>query len=721
MLEVVPGVRGRGSVPPALARVASVLGPAVAILALQVVFFPGPARVYVSGLIFGLLASLVAVGLALVNRANRVINFAQADLGVVPTVVALGIVVFSGWSWWFGLAAGLASALLLGVVVEVVFIRRFFRAPRLILTVATIGIAQLLAVGALLIPRMWGRDLVTERIPPPFTARFQVGEVIYDAGAVLVLVVVPLVLAALALFLRFTSVGTAVRAAAERADRASMLGIPVHALNTLVWVIAAVLSFIAVFLQANVVPMPLVQGANLKVLFLPIAALVLGRADHLPSVVVSAVALGVLDQGVVASTGTQGLTYPVLAAVVLVALLVRRGAKGRAVAEAVSTWRAADEVRPTPRALLRVPEVAAMRWGGLALLVVVALALPRWLGAGDMARASTVVVFALIVLSVVVLTGWAGQISLGQMSFVGVGAAVGAYSTVVWELDLAIGLVVSGAAGAAVATLVGLPALRLRGIYLAVTTLAFALATSNFLLVRRHQSWIPNQRIPRNEVLGTFDISSEDGIYRLCLAVVALGFLAVAGLRSSRTGRAMLAVRDNERTAASYGISPARVTLTAFAVSGFLAAVAGCLLVHLAGSFDEKTFDVDQSVLVFTAGVVGGLGSLAGAGLGALYLIGGNWLMPTEQSVGQTIALILDLLPSALGVLVVLLVFPSGLGGLVHSWRERWLVSVARRSGISVPSLTGDLPDGNAVMGHALEEELRIDHLMGVGGEEVRA
>lgn len=707
--------RPRVELPALLRRAAPVVGPAAAVLALQVVAFPGPARVYVSGLVFGLLASLVAVGLALVYRANRIISFAQADLGTVPTVLAIGIVSFSGWSWWWGLGAGLLASLLLGVVVEVVLVRRFFAAPRLILTVATIGIAQLLAVAALLTPRMWGEDLVTQRLEPPFDASFQVGEVFYGSGSILALVVAPIALVAVGVFLRATAVGTAIRASAERADRASMLGIPVRALHTLVWAVAALLSFTGVFLLTNVVPLPLVEGASLSVLFIPIAALVLGRADHLPAIVAAAVALGILQEGVVASTGGQGLTYPVLAGVVLVAMLVRRGVDargGRVQAGAVSTWSATDEVRPVPRELRRVPEVAAARWGGLAVLAIVAVALPGWLGAGDLARASTVLVFCLIVLSLVVLTGWAGQVSLGQMSFVGVGAAVGALATVEWELDLAVGLVVAGIAGALVATLVGLPALRLRGIYLAVTTLAFSLATSNYLLVRRHQSWIPVTPVERRPVLGTFDVATERGMYLLCLVVLVLALLAVHGLRRSRTGRAMVAVRDNERGAAAFGISPARLTLGAFATSGFLAAVAGCLLVHLVGSFDEATYGTEDSVLVFTAAVVGGLGSLVGAVLGAVYLRGADWVLPSQAEAGETLGLLFDLLPTALGVLVVLLVFPGGLGGLVYRWRDVWLRSVGRREGIILPGLAGEPPPDDDVLGGALAAERDVEALL---------
>lgn len=685
---------------PWVRRAAPVVGPVLAILALQFVFFRGGealGRIYMTGIVFGLLNALVAIGLALVFRANRILSFAQADLGTAPTVLAIGIVSFSGWSWYLALVAGLSAAVVLGAVVEFVIIRRFFRSPRLILTVATIGVAQFLAIGSLLLPQLWDRDLTSQKINPPFELSFTVGRINYGAGEALALVVAPLVIAAVAVFLRYTSVGIAIRASAERADRAGLLGIPVQRLQTLVWALAALLSFAGIFLRANILPLPLVSAASLSALLAPLAALMIGRMTHLPAVVGAAVALGVLEQGVVATSGGQSLTYPVLAGVILVALVVRRVGSARSEVDQVSSWQAAEEVRPVPAELRRVPEVVAVRWAGLALGLAVLWSLPQWLSVGDTTRASFVAVFALVTLSIVLLTGWAGQVSLGQMSFVGVGAAVGALATATWGWDLAAALVVAGIAGAGAAIVVGLPALRLRGMYLAVTTLAFSLATSSYLLSRKHFKWIPG-RVEREPLLGAFDLSSEDAMYKLCMGTLVVSLVAVAGLRRSRVGRVLLAVRENERAAQAYSVNVTRVKLLAFALSGFFAAVAGCLMVHLSGAFDEFAYGPEDSVLVFTAAVVGGLGSMAGAILGSFYLRGTDWFLPSASGAGQTAGMVWDLLPTSVGVLLVLLMFPGGLGGLAYRLRDLWLRSVARRNAIVVPSLLADVQTDEDVL-----------------------
>ena len=709
-----PGVRDVLDVP-WLRRALQVLGPALAVIAVQLLFFRGGdsiTRVYLDGITFGMLNALVAIGLALVYRSNRILSFAQADLGTVPTVLAIGIAVFSGWSWYLALGAGLLGAVVLGAVVEFVIIRRFFSSPRLILTVATIGVAQLLAVCALLVPQLWDEQLVSSSLEPPVDWSFTVNGIIYGPGKILALIVAPLVMAAVAVFLRSTSVGIAVRASAERADRAGLLGIPVRRLHTLVWAIAALLSFIGVFLRVNILPLPVTGGASLSLLLAPLAALMLGRMTDLPAVAASAIALGVLAEGVVVETSRDSLVYPVLAAVILGSLLLRRRGATRAAADDTSSWQAAEEVRPTPKELRSIPEVLAARWGGLVLAAAVLWYLPGWLGVGDQTRAAAIAIFAIITLSIVILTGWAGQVSLGQMSFAGVGAAVGAVATVEWGLDLSLSLLVAGVAGAAVAVVVGLPALRLRGLYLAVTTLAFALATSSYLLSRRYFSWIPDEEIPRRPLFGAIDLDSEEAMYRLAVVVLVLCLLAVAGLRRSRVGRALLAVRENERGAQAYGINLTRAKLLSFAVSGFLAAMAGCLLVHLSGRFDEFAYTAEDSVLVFTAAVVGGLGSMAGAALGSLYLLGTDWFLPSASGAGQTAALVWDLLPTAVGVLIVLLMFPGGLGGLVYKLRDGWLRSVARRNAVVVPSLVADVRtegDDDVLRHAAATEEAALD------------
>jgi branched-chain amino acid transport system permease protein len=668
---------------PGLRRAALVFAPAVGLQLLQLVVFPMPLGSWFFGVVLGLLAALVALGMALVYRANRILNFAQGDLGTVPTVLAVGLIGISHVGYFLGFFVGLGASLLLGGAVELLVIRRFFRSPRLLLTVATIGLSQLFIVAGLLLPRwLWGRNtLADQAITVPGNVHFSIGSQIFRGSEVLTIVVAPLLLLVLALFLRRTDVGIVVRASADSGDRAALLGIPVKRVHTLVWMLASSLSFVGVFLRAGAIGMSLASQLSLASLVVSLAALVLGRLENLPAITASAVALGILEQGVRWNEpDNPGFVYLVFGVVILGVLVLRRSGSRRSDTEGFATWSTVEEVRSIPAELRSLPVVRCLRWGIPLVVVIAALLLPNILSPSQQFKAATVAVFAVIALSVVVLTGWAGQVSLGQMSFVGVGGAVGALATAQWHSDLSLAMLVAGAAGAVVAMVVGLPALRVRGLFLAATTLAFALASSEYLLNRQQMTWIPRQRLARPALFKTFDLTTQRSMYYLCLAVLVLAFLAATGVRRSRSGRALVALRDNERGAQSFGINVVRTKLMAFALSGFLAAVAGCLLVHINQAFTEGPFTATKSIGVFTAAVVGGLGSLPGAVIGALYLNGGTWFLSEKW----------QLLPSAVGVLVVLMVLPGGLGNLLYRARDAGLRWLARQRKIVVPSLSAD-------------------------------
>ena len=657
------------------------LGPSAAIIWLQLVFYPMPGSVLFLGVVLGLLNASLALGMALVYRANRILNFAQADLGAAPTVLAVGLIVFSGLSWMLAAVLGLAAALLLGAIIEFFIIRRFAKAPRLILTVATIGLSQLLTATSALLPRLWGETaLFSPQLDGPLDMELNIGTQRYSGDHVLVLLVVPVILVGLTAFLRYTHVGVAVRAAAERADRANTLGVPVKRLGTLVWAVAALLSFVGLFMRASVFGLPAVSVLSFGALLGALTALVLGRLEDLPAITAAAIALGILEQGVQWETSNDVLVYPVFGAIILVTLILRRTGTARSELDPNSSWQAFTEIRPIPGELRQLPEVRAARWGGLALGIAAIAALPMFLGPGDELKAATVAVFVLITASIVVLTGWAGQVSLGQMSFVAVGAAIGGIAMGDWGLDLSLALLVAGGAGAVAAIVVGLPALRQRGLFLAVTTLAFAVASSSYLLNRKHFSWLPREAIPRGRLFNTFDLTSQRTLFYVCAAMAVLGLIAVQGLRAGRTGRVLRAVRDNERGAQSYGVDVTRAKLLAFATSGFLAAAAGCLHVQILGVYTETAYSPTESITVFTAAVVGGLGTLLGAVAGALFLNGGQWVLKGNW----------QLLPSAIGVLVVLLALPGGLGDAFYQLRDAALRRIAARRGIAVPSMIAD-------------------------------
>ena len=672
--------------------------PLVAMVVLQRFLWPAPMGVVLNGALVGGRIALIALGIVLVYRANRVINFAQGDLGGVPATLGVMLVVSWGWSYWLGLTVGLVAAVVLGVLIETLVIRRFAQAPRLVLTVATIGISQLLIGASLLLPRAFGDTTLGPKLEPPFGTKFELGGTIFYANDILTMIIVPLAFLLLAAFLQRSTVGIAIVGAAERSDRALTLGIPVKRLHTIVWAVASVLAFLAMYLRAGAVGLPI--GEVLAPIFLvqALGAAVFGRFERFTTIACAAIGLGIVDQSMTFQAGNRpAYNDAVLFLIVLAGLLLtRRTGTGRVDTEA-STWQAVREVRPIPRELTRLPEVRAGRAGLWLVLGAFVLTLPLWLSTSRISLATIIVLFGIVAASLVVLSGWAGQVSLGHMAFVGLGAAVGGAITngTGWELDIPLvgwhltvrewdlgaSMLIAGLVGGVAAVIVGYPALRRRGMTLAVSTLAFALFVSSYLLNRSIFDWLPARRIGTPVLFHTIEVDSETRLFYVALGTLALALAMVTGLRRSRTGRVLIAIRENERAAQSYGVNAIRTTMAAFALSGFLAAMAGSLYVHQQTGLSADPYLPQRSLELFSMVVIGGLGSLPGALLGAVYVQGSDFFLPLEW----------QFLASGAGLLLILLIFPAGLGAVLAELRDMALRRVAKRRDLIVPSLVADM------------------------------
>jgi branched-chain amino acid transport system permease protein len=666
----------------------------VVLLVMQQVLWPAPAGVLVRGVIIGGLTALISLGIALVYRANRIVNFAQGDLGTVPTMGAVLLIVGPGVPYFVALGLGLVVAALLGALTELLIIRRFASAPRLILTVATLGVAQVFAALALGLPSLANNAFPgtfdispPTSYPSPFDLTFEIPPVIFHGNDVIAVAAVLICIAALVAFFRFTNTGIAVRASAESADRAMLLGIPVRRLQMVVWSIASVLAFVAVFLRAGVVGVPLGSVLGPAILVRALAACVIGGMTNMPLIVAGAVTLGVIEQAIVWNSDEPALLAAVLFVIVLAVLLVQKRER-LSRGEGLSTWQVVTDVRRIPAELADLPEVRWVMRGLLAVLGALVLALPVLLSTSRLDLVGVILVYAMVGVSLVVLTGWAGQVSLGAVAFLAIGAAVGGAVTARLGWDLAIALVVAGVVGAVTSIVIGLPALRIRGLLLAVTTLAFAQAVAVYGLNRSlFDWWLPLGRIERPELFGLIPIDSETNYYYFVVACLVLVLSVAKRLRRSRVGRVMIGVRENDRAAQAFGVSPVRAKLTAFAVSGFVAAFAGAVFVHHQQSLGIQPYATEQSLAVFAMVVIGGLGSLPGAILGAVYVMGLQYFLPDE----------LAFFAGGAGLLLVLLTLPGGLGSLLYLARDEYLRWVAQRRQIMVPSLFADAADMSAV------------------------
>lgn len=323
-------------------------------------------------------------------------------------------------------------------------------------------------------------------------------------------------------------------------------------------------------------------------------------------------------------------------------------------------------------------DLALVQHGGQAFwygLLLLALAAAPWcLGDYGLAQLSQVLIFGIVGLGLMLLAGFTGLFSMGHAAFLGVGAYTQALLCKAgWPLLMA--LPTAGLLSAAVGVLVGLPALRVKGIYLAIATLSFGFIVEEVLA--RWESLTGGNAgmlVPQAQIFGA--ALDGQGFYALCLVVAVLGTLAVLNLLRSPTGRAFVAVRDSEVSAQCMGIHLARTKTLAFALSAFFTGIGGALYAHQIRFLSPEQFSILQSIDLLLLVTIGGLGSVHGAFLGAIFLI----VTP------QGISLVKDFLPPAIGqapglnqavyglVLVAFVLFePHGLYGRwfkIRTWLQ---------------------------------------------------
>ncbi len=647
-----------------------------------------PFGIVVAGVIVGTVTALLAMGLILIYRTNRFINFAYGSMGSLAGVTAIGLHLQKGVNFFLALPIGVAIGVVTGVIVDLI-VRRFRNSSRLILTVASIGIAQILSVIELLIAtKVLGFVALTGGFTIPLDLTFDLGVKTLTGDEILIGLIIPPVLAGLAWFLLKTDVGIAVRAAAENADRALLLGIPIKRLSTIVWMVAGGLAALTFVLKApfsGVVPG--VASTGPVVLLPALAAAVVARMESLPVAFVAGVSLGVVEQVVRWNTsGSPTFQNMVFLVIILAALLLQRGKLSRAEDSGGSSWSATAVLKPIPEELRRLPEVVWSKRAIVAVVGLVMLIVPNMWGPSNQFLAAVAMVWGMAAVSLVILTGWGGHISLGQFAIVGVGALVAGNLIADYNVDYLVVLLASGAAGAVISLLVGLPALRIKGLFLAVTTLALAVALDKYVInVNNFPSIIPSGgTVDRPILWERIDLNDGYNMYVTCLALLVLSILAAQGMRKARAGRVIIGTRDNQRAADAAAVPTTSVKLSAFITAGVISGVAGGLHVLLLTGVDAGTYQPYDSLNLFATAVIGGLGSIAGALVGVLLF---RFL--------ETITALGDIRAGLTGgvLLIVLLVLPGGIGQLLYNLRDRVLIRLADRRGILVPSLVADKRD----------------------------
>ncbi|MHB8669677.1 MAG: ABC transporter permease subunit [Acidimicrobiales bacterium] len=647
------------------------------------------------GVLNGLLIGLLAVGLVLVYKANRFLNLAHAQMGALSALLLAKFVIDWGFNWWWAFLLSVGIGVLTGLVVERGVVRRLRRdsnSPVRLLLV-TIGVAQLL-LALTFIPAI-GPDrekLATHGYPLPLQTHFTLGRVVLSGQYVLIIFLAPLLVLALAVFLRRTTLGKTIRAAASNADEARLCGISVNRVSAVTWAMAGGLSAVSAVLRAPSQGSFNAAAFGPQLLLLALGAAALGSFVSIPAALIGGLGLGVAQQLASSETGNGGTALLIVFGLILLMIFAR----GRAIGDTFDgEGVGGGDLRVLdPPANLRDSALVRYQRAWLvaasSLVAVLFPLLPYFRPNSRRFELVLVVIYAMVGVAVTMLVGWGGNVSLGHFALVGVGAFLAArFVARGWSLPAL--LLLAGTAGAMIMAVIGLPALRVKGLGLAVTTLGLAVVAPSWLF---RQSWFGSAQ-PFGVQVGSPPLarglahpSSQLSIYYVALVVLGLTLAGARALRRSAPGRLAIAVRDNEPTAAAFGITPGTVKLSLLALSGFVAAVAGVLWAVTWGSVSAGQFDPGLSLSVLAVPVIGGLGSLGGAVAGAVALyMPAFFVSPLLTSVfgefGRQEGFQLAL--GGAGLVGVLLAYPNGIAGATERAWERllsWMAAAPHRQPI---------------------------------------
>ncbi len=645
----------------------------------------------VLGISQGLIYGLLALGLVLVYKGSRVLNLAHPYFGLLCAFLAhyltaeVGFLPFAkGSVARFCIAAPLSLILvgLNGWSIEHGLIRKLRGAPRLVGLVLTIALAQgTLGLVGILFNRTESQFARPRVLPAFFTARVNAGDLALSAGSIQVFIAVPLIALGLAAFFKYSRFGVAVRAAAENGESARLLGISANRVSAFTWITGSVLAGISGLLIT-------VQRGGLDIATLStgflvraLAAALIGGLTSLPGAIVGGLAVGISEtllQYVLSVTTPPQFLAEVLKpellgfVIVIGVLLFRPGGLFGQREETEDKVAFVPTLRDLPAKLRDTTANRVLSRFGLGLGLFIAVLASLTTGSRTNGILVNVVVYALVGVSLTILMGFTGQISLGHWALVGVGAFTTAnlFSRLHIPFFLTLPLVVL--IGMGVSLLIGLPALRIRGLYLAVVTLAFGFfceftifKTTFIAGSQAGIRWDPPK-------FGPLDLSAPSNrpLFFFSLALLALALWVTRNIARSRTGRSFYALRENEKAAATLGVDLTRVKLLAFAVSGGIAALAGAVQAMNQSTVLAASFPATTSLVLISVVMIGGIGSLQGAVLGAFLVAGVPSLIEIETN--------RYVVPVTTGILLLVVIVRArgGLAGLVQEIKFRLVRSL---------------------------------------------
>lgn len=622
-------------------------------------------RTLLLGIVNGSVYALAATGLVLTYRTTRILNLGFGAVALFTTFVYFNFTITWGWPLWISaLLVVLVVAPALGFFLDWQLFRRIEGQPIVIGLIATVGLTVLLQ-GIVFV--IWSSD--TQTVPSLFPQGSVqiVGDATLGTDQLLILAVSVASTAALAFMLRFTRLGVAFRAVVDNRPVAGLMAVNTNLISGLAWALGTAFAALTGILLAPRLFLDPITLPFFIISFL-LGAAILGYLRSLPLAFAGGLLIGIIQsllvqygtfRGVI---GNLGSAAPFLIVTVMLLLAPRTLRRAATTGSFIVRTR---ELSEHASATMRTG-VAAAVFAALALVPAItdSISWKRWLTFG--------LIHAIIFLSLVVLTGYSGQISLGHTAFMGIAAFTAAHlaTDAGWSAWLALG---AGALAAVPAgALIGVVAVRLHGLYLALITLASAFMAHELFFTEASISGREGSiALPRPA-----GFESDSAFYYLVLMLLVAGTIVAANLRSGRTGRVLGALRDSETATRSLGINVVKYKVLIFSLSAFGAAFGGILLSMQKEGVGRLDFIPFYSIVFLTVAVLGGIFHIGGA-------IAAGIVYGTYQQIFKDSPFLLDmqLIFFGLGATLALAQNPEGMFGELRRGGNAILRVFQRKNG----------------------------------------
>jgi sulfate-transporting ATPase len=615
------------------------------------------ATFFLLGIAAGAVYALAAQGVVVIYRGSGVLNFAHGAIALLAAGAYVELTQSDGWAVVPAVITAILLSALLGYLVEFLVMRRLRGASplaRLVAILAVLGVVQSVAI------LRYGSNFILVQTFLPSSPLSLGNGIVLSEDRPILLGIAAVITIALWWVYRYTAFGRATTAAAENPRTAAAAGVSPNFVAAANWAIGGALAGAAGVL---IVPITSLDPTTLTLLIIPaLAAAMLGGFRSFPLTFVGGVAIGIgeslLGHYVTAAGWAESLPFLIIIAVVVF--------RGRAL-----------PVRGYIADRLPAVGMAPVNWWFVAFGTGLGFLAVFTLSVNAVNALTAMFIAALVCLSVVVVTGLAGQLSLGQLAFAGIGAFVS--SRLAQSAGLGFGpALVCGVAVAVVAGLLfALPALRTRGVNLAIVTLGLAYAIDNIVLLSPAYTGGYQGIVVRPAELFGYDLNDITHPRRyasVALLLFLLCGLAVARLRGGRAGRRLLATRANERAAASLGISTTGAKLFAFALAAAIASLSGVLSAFQYPNVSFIGYDPISSIQLVLITFLGGVGYVTGAGFAGAIAAGGllTYAISTLINFNQYEALV-----TSAAVILMLLQNPDGVVRLYIRLLDRLRVRAA--------------------------------------------